>query len=610
MLGESTVVRTPEGDRLVSELGTTATLFDSHNRPIEVDVGPPEPMGLAYEVFHYPLHSNQAARGRAGLRSFYINAEHPLLLVAPVYVQAIVQIPTRSETRKRVNWHTRCTGHLSIDAEIAEEAVRLAELREPVLLNADAEPRGAPEGPRRSRRPSTMSMEPMPASTPPNAPSSDPSWHSRDDDEVPSDDDGNEVNAEAGDDLSEEEQEDDHPQPAPSSDAWLEDPDYSVDLMNRLEARLQADSACRCGATRTISLTCETEAQAAHIRDALLSHLYPHVDPQALLAGDTHVLTAHQYVNSGHVRNPAAGAPAPGAYLKMGRFPFELLPAEGVAAQDMPLDPQWLGWWYGDGDHDRPGIAAAASDEAPIRAKCQAIVNHLNSRRPEGLDPVHLAVTIIPANDSGEVVSNQDCYTLRISGSARPGTHWNPYVDRMQALGIWANNKENGIPEIYKAASEEVRAAVLAGFIDTDSCLINNSNACTISQCVRHRRLVEDARAMAIGLGIKVGRLRTVWAVNPANDQEHFEQLAFGMFGARLAVLQPHIALARKRVYPSWIDSQLRALLLEEAAGPVMGRRIRLPGHELTTLTTPPPLRLVPTMRQRFAISAKRSSMT
>lgn len=35
---------------------------------------------------------------------------------------------------------------------------------------------------------------------------------------------------------------------------------------------------------------------------------------------------------------------------------------------------------------------------------------------------------------------------------------------------------------------------------------------------------------------------------------------------------------------PSWIDSELRALLIEEAAGPVMGRRITLPGHEITTI--------------------------
>jgi hypothetical protein len=67
-------------------------------------------------------------------------------------------------------------------------------------------------------------------------------------------------------------------------------------------------------------------------------------------------------------------------------------------------------------------------------------------------------------------------------------------------------------------------------------------------------------------------------------DHRGFEQLVFGTFDPRLAVLQPHIALARKRVNPSWLDSEQRALLVEEAAGTVMGSRIALPGHEITTL--------------------------
>ncbi|PWN18431.1 hypothetical protein BCV69DRAFT_278878 [Microstroma glucosiphilum] len=73
MLGESTIARTLEGDRLVRELGDTATVFDSHGRPIEVVIGPSEPMDLAYEVFHYHLHANEAAHGRAPLVSYFVD---------------------------------------------------------------------------------------------------------------------------------------------------------------------------------------------------------------------------------------------------------------------------------------------------------------------------------------------------------------------------------------------------------------------------------------------------------------------------------------------------------------------------------------------------------
>lgn len=413
------------------------------------------------------------------------------------------------------------------------------------------------------------------------------------------------------------------PPPALSSDDWLQDDNYSTGLMNRVRGRLDDERACTCGGVRTFTLLCGNSAQAAHIRDALCSHLAAHVDPGALLAGETHTMTAQEYVDSKHVPKSRSGAPVPGLYLKMGRFPIELLPAQGAPAASLPLDPQWLGWWYGDGDHDAPSIAAAAIDEAAMRRKCQTIVDELDAHKPEGMDPVHLAVNLIPANDSGAVRSRQDCYRFRIAGTGRPGTHWNPYVDRMRALGIWANHKETGIPEVYKTATEEARAALLAGLMDTDGWLMNNRTAYGLSQSVKHRRLIEDAREVAIGLGIKVGRLRQYWAPDPAglvdenhddedqnenrdenqddedDDQEDihdhnrnrdrnrnrgFEQLAFGMLGPNLAKLQPHVALTRKRVRSSWIDSELRALLVEEAAGPVMGRRITLPGHEITTI--------------------------
>jgi hypothetical protein len=213
-------------------------------------------------------------------------------------------------------------------------------------------------------------------------------------------------------------------------------------------------------------------------------------------------------------------------------------------------------------------------------------VETLNARRPEGMDPVHLTVSLIPANDSGDVRSRQDCYTFRISGSARPGTHWNPYVDRMRALGIWANNKENGIPQIYKEASEEVRSALLAGFMDTDGCAINSRTAYSVSQAVRYRQLLTDMREIALRLGIKATRLRYYDAPDPANPQRMLPQVGIGLFEPNLAKLQAHSSLTRKRLRATWIDSELLALLIED--GPVPFELLPMEGAMAKTMPLHP----------------------
>jgi hypothetical protein len=89
----------------------------------------------------------------------------------------------------------------------------------------------------------------------------------------------------------------------------------------------------------------------------------------------------------------------------MGRLPYEELPAEGAAAEDMPIDAQWLGWWLGGGKQDAPMIAAAESDAPALRSKIQAIVDDLNRTKPELADPVQLTVDAVAANDSGDVIS-------------------------------------------------------------------------------------------------------------------------------------------------------------------------------------------------------------
>lgn len=191
----------------------------------------------------------------------------------------------------------------------------------------------------RSRRLAALQSEPLLASSPPNPPSSDLSWHPNDDNTSEPDDELHHADAEADNaNLSSGDEDDTIQDAGPSSDDWLEDGDYSQRIVTRIRERLQDPDACLCGATRTFSIHCETEAQAEHLAAALRSHLSPHVDSGAILPSEAHVLTALQYVSSHHVGNSADGAPANPVFLKMGRFPFEQLPAESAAAEDMPID--------------------------------------------------------------------------------------------------------------------------------------------------------------------------------------------------------------------------------------------------------------------------------
>lgn len=417
MLGVDTVIRTPEGERTIASLGPRAIIYDSHNREIEVEVGPPIQTDRPFEVEYYPLHHNEARAGRVGLTSIFVDGNHPLLLVAPTYVKAFVHAPAGFTIQKRAVWYTRCVVHDTLDNEIAEEALLLAQ--------QSTNERG--------QRLAAQQAQPVFASSSPSAPSSDMSWRPDLDEDSEPEDANHEINVDSETESSDDEN---MAQAAPSSDDWLQDEDFSPYLMGRIRRRLEDDKACLCGGIRKSSLTSGNEAEALHLRDALRSHLYMHVDPQACLAGENHVLTAHQYVEAKHIEKSDSGAPVPGLYLKIWRFPMELLPAEGAPAADLPIEPHWLGLWYGDGRHNVPAIASAARDQTPMREKLQAYVNRLNAEKPDGIDPIHLAVSLIPANDSGSVVSRQDCYLFRISGSGRWGTNCNPYVDHMRDLNI------------------------------------------------------------------------------------------------------------------------------------------------------------------------------
>ncbi|PWN19442.1 hypothetical protein BCV69DRAFT_300273 [Microstroma glucosiphilum] len=155
---------------------------------------------------------------------------------------------------------------------------------------------------------------------------------------------------------------------APSSDAFVQDAAYSPFLVQYVAERLKDQRACQCGASRTFQVTCGNADQAEHLQRALHSpELAARVDAKALLPGYLHSLSVEQFMDSKHVKNPRTGDPPRGAFLKLGRYPFEVLPEGGAQAEELPLDPNWLGKWLGDGLHNGPTIFSTELEEAPAK---------------------------------------------------------------------------------------------------------------------------------------------------------------------------------------------------------------------------------------------------
>ncbi|PWN18432.1 hypothetical protein BCV69DRAFT_73416 [Microstroma glucosiphilum] len=136
-------------------------------------------MSQAFEIFPYPLYHDVAVRGRVDLTSLQGDAEHEILLVTPKHCQANVNAPTNSQIRKRVQWHTRRTRHISIDDEILAEALRLEVSYQDKEEEEEAEQQDESSPTQRRQRLSLSALQSQPLllSSSPRTPSSDPSWN-------------------------------------------------------------------------------------------------------------------------------------------------------------------------------------------------------------------------------------------------------------------------------------------------------------------------------------------------------------------------------------------------------------------------------------------------
>jgi len=117
-------------------------------------------------------------------------------------------------------------------------------------------------------------------------------------------------------------------------------------------------------------------------------------------------------------------------------------------AEDLPLDPYWLGVWLGDGKHDLPQITKPA-------------------------DTNMVRWWIAHAEQHGHLVSRHEyddrCPSWAVrSKDGRWDAQGNQFTQRLQALGLLGNKH---IPAAYKFAPMEDRLRLLAGLIDSDGSL-------------------------------------------------------------------------------------------------------------------------------------------
>lgn len=154
--------------------------------------------------------------------------------------------------------------------------------------------------------------------------------------------------------------------------------------------------------------------------------------------------------------------------------------------QDVPIPPYILGIWLGDGNSASLGLTNidkciisewkqyGISEGLKIRA------NHQKTRTTEVHD-----------HEEGEVY----CYYITAgNGNTNQGRHKNNVLSKFKALNLIENKH---IPKIYIENSKTVRTELLAGLIDTDGTLSNQSYEIT----QKNKQLSDDIVTLAKSLG-------------------------------------------------------------------------------------------------------------
>lgn len=145
--------------------------------------------------------------------------------------------------------------------------------------------------------------------------------------------------------------------------------------------------------------------------------------------------------------------------------------------REVPFDPYIIGFWLGDGIHDRPGFAIGDIE----------IVNEIRRIiKDYGLKMMQIGVDKI-------------MYNISSTGDNYGKNGANKFINTLRDLNLLHNKH---IPDIYKINSRTVRLKVLAGLIDSDG--YNTCNCIEITQ--KNVRLSKDIEYLAFSLGFMITR--------------------------------------------------------------------------------------------------------
>lgn len=162
------------------------------------------------------------------------------------------------------------------------------------------------------------------------------------------------------------------------------------------------------------------------------------------------------------------------------------------------MDPYLLGVYLGDG-HRRDGTITSADPETSIRMQAY-IDDVLNPIRPG-----HFLQSIVQcrAGDTFEIAGRQGTckvttYRLRITHPQWGMNLWRSALAELRCL----ETKAAGVPLPYLQGSEEEKAGVLAGLMDSDGSLTPGYRYRFTQSTEEHRLLVYHTRDLAESIGI------------------------------------------------------------------------------------------------------------
>lgn len=170
--------------------------------------------------------------------------------------------------------------------------------------------------------------------------------------------------------------------------------------------------------------------------------------------------------------------------------------------QQVDLDPYILGMWLGDGLSVGTGFSTADKELLEYWEKW--------------------------SEDNNASVTHYHRYQYGIASikniKTRNNTERNPLKKMLEKYNL-INNKH--IPKQYLVNDRETRLKVLAGLVDTDGSVRRDGHEIRIQQCLKNKRILDDAMFLAKSLGFKcnMNETKSSWTLNGVRKTEKYFEL-------------------------------------------------------------------------------------